>query len=558
MRFDQSTTQRAVQVTGPDALQLNDQKPVPPPGPRQILCRVEAVGLCFSDLKLVKQFAGHPRKSEIVSGLDRETLAQIPSYVPGEAPTVPGHEAVVRVHAVGEGVSRFRPGERYLVQSDYRWLRTANSNAAFGYNFEGALQEYVLMDERAITSPEGESMLIPAGEELSASAIALVEPWACVEQAYAVRERQRIKAGGRMLVVAQAELAARPLRTLFRRYGRPAQVIWVGDAAAPPQLEVPAQRAASLDGLPEASCDDVIYFGSQAQMAERLWATAAPQGLVNIVQCGGRFGRPVATAVGKVHYGGMRIVGTRGSDPAESMEAIPPSGEIQGDDVINIIGAGGPMGAMHAIRDICAGFENVTLFAGDLDSARLSGLAAVAGPLAERHGVGFQTYDSARSKPDREVSYTIVMAPVPGLVGQAVRDSSEYGTINIFAGIPAEVSSEIDLDRYIEKRLYFIGTSGSTLEDMRTVLSKVEHGALDTNLSVAAISGLEGAMEGIRAIETRGIAGKIIVYPSCQGLGLVRLEELRHRLPAVAAGLKEGLWTRAAEEELLAAWNGQR
>ncbi len=44
------------------------------------------------------------------------------------------------------------------------------------------------------------------------------------------------------------------------------------------------------------------------------------------------------------------------------------------------------------------------------------------------------------------------------------------------------------------------------------------------NVSVAAISGLEGATEGIRAVESRSIAGKIIGYPVCRGLGLVRLE----------------------------------
>ena len=47
-------------------------------------------------------------------------------------------------------------------------------------------------------------MLIPVGEGISASAVALVEPWACVEDSYAVVERQGLKAGGRMLVVAEA------------------------------------------------------------------------------------------------------------------------------------------------------------------------------------------------------------------------------------------------------------------------------------------------------------------------------------------------------------------
>jgi hypothetical protein len=71
------------------------------------------------------------------------------------------------------------------VQTDYRWLRTPGGERGFGYDLEGALQEYVLLDERIITSPEGESMLIPVPEKFSASAIALVEPWARVEDSCA-------------------------------------------------------------------------------------------------------------------------------------------------------------------------------------------------------------------------------------------------------------------------------------------------------------------------------------------------------------------------------------
>ena len=166
--------QRAVQLVGPDQLQVNETKPVFEPGPHQVLGRVEVVGLCFSDLKLLKQFSGHARKSAVTAGIDAKALLEMPNYVPGDKPVVPGHETVVRIVKVGPEVTRHKVGDRYLVQTDYRWLPTASSNAAFGYNFEGALQEYVLMDERVITSPDGESMLIPVPEDLSASALALV------------------------------------------------------------------------------------------------------------------------------------------------------------------------------------------------------------------------------------------------------------------------------------------------------------------------------------------------------------------------------------------------
>ena len=54
------------------------------------------------------------------------------------------------------------------------------------------------MDERVVIDPEtGERFLIPVPEDLSASAVCLVEPWACVEDSYVNPERRRpLKAGG--------------------------------------------------------------------------------------------------------------------------------------------------------------------------------------------------------------------------------------------------------------------------------------------------------------------------------------------------------------------------
>jgi threonine dehydrogenase-like Zn-dependent dehydrogenase len=544
-------SQYAVQLVGPDQLVLNTSKRVFQPGPHQVLAKVEVVGLCFSDLKLLKQFAGHVRKGPVVEGIDPAILKAIPSYVPDAAPAVPGHETVVRVVAVGPSVERHKPGERCLVQTDYRWLRTADSNAAFGYNFEGALQEYVLMDERVITAPDGESMLIPASESLSGSAIALVEPWACAEDAYASKERTTIKPDGQMLVVVEAEIEEGRLGNLFKRHGTPAQVTWVSKSGPPANLGVNMVRAREYEDLADAGYDDVVYFGCDAATVEDLFAKVAAQGLMNIVLCGDRFNRPVVTAVGRVHYGGIRVIGTTGSDPADSMKYIPKTGEIRHGDSINVVGAGGPMGMMHVIRNICQGVEGVSVFAGDIDDSRLATLTRIAGPLAQDNAVEYRAYSAAQEQNDEEFSYTVLMAPIPDLVAKAVREAAPRGIINIFAGIPATVTGKIDLDAYIEKRLYFIGTSGSTLSDMKRILGKVESGRLDTNVSVAAISGLDGALDGIRAVENRTIAGKIVVYPACKGLGLVSLEELSAKLPQVAARLKDGLWTTEAEKALV-------
>jgi len=546
-------TQYAVQLVGPDKLTLNRAKPVPPVGPYQILARVEAVGLCFSDLKLLKQFDQHARKTRILEGIDEAVLAEIPSYVPDEEPTVPGHETTVRIEAVGEQVQGVRVGGRYLVETDYRWLPTTNSNGSFGYNFEGGLQQYVLMDTRVITSPEGQLFLLPAPETLSASAVALVEPWACVEEAYRVRERKDLREGGQMLVVADQGGFEETFIAFLGRFGRPAQITLVSRFGPMTAGRIPVRTVEHLDELGDSQFDDVVYFGSDVDTAARLFDHVGPNGLYNIVQCGTRFGRTVTVPVGRFHYGNIRLVGTFGMDPAESIISIPASGEIRPNDKIHIVGAAGPMGVMHVIRNICQGVPGVSVHAGDLDDHRLGLLNRVAVPMAAQRGVPYYPYHAATGKPNTRFDYTALMAPVGPLVAQAVQDAEPRGIINVFAGIPATVTTELDLDTYIERGLYILGTSGSVFEDMEIVLEKVASGKLNTDISVGAISGMAGAVEGIRAVEKGLIPGKILVYPACAQMGLIPLERLGEELPQVAACLENGLWNQRAEEALLAA-----
>jgi len=543
--------QRTVQLIGADELQFNGDKSVHTPGDYQILAEVEAVGLCFSDLKLLKQFSDHARKSEIISGIDKSVLKEIPSYVPGDLPAVPGHEAVVRIVKVGVKVKDIKAGQRFLVQTDYRWLPTENSNAAFGYNFEGALQQYVLMDQRVITSPNGESMLMPASDKLSASAIALVEPWACVEDAYAVTERTGLKGNGQMLVVADEAFDEKSFLSFVGRFGKPAKITLISKSNELDSVGVPIEKADSISDLADGCFDDVIYFGSKPETVEMLFSKVAANGLFNIALCGGKFGKDISTQVGRVHYGNIRIIGTMGNNPAEAMEYIPKSAEIRANDKIDVIGAAGPMGVMHVVRNLCQGIESVKVYGGDLDDDRLAELEKIAAPIAEKNGLEFIPYNPGKEQSDEQFDYISIMAPVGKLVAASVGKAAQNGIINIFAGIPATVNADIDLDSYIEKQVYFVGTSGSTLDDMKTVLRKVETGSLDTNISVGAICGLENAVAGIRAVENHSIAGKIIVYPACENLPLTELANISESMPNVNDCLKGGLWNKQAEEALL-------
>ncbi len=531
-------TQFAIQLVGPGELKLNISKEVFTPGPHQILCKIEAVGLCFSDLKLLKQFADHPRKSEIVKGLDSAVLGEIPSYVPGDKPTVPGHEVTCRIVAIGDQVKRHRLGERVLVQTDYRALPTKGSCAAFGYNFEGALQEYVLMDERVIIDPDGESYLIPVDDKLSASSIALVEPWACVEDSYVNEERATIKHGGRLLIVTD-DVSFKPeqIKLPLSYKGGPAETI--------------VRASTKLADLPNESFDDIVVFTPDVKTIEQLNDKLAARGIMNLVMCNRKIGAPARIGVGRIHYGMTRWIGTMTSNPADSYRWIPNTGEVRDNDRIQVVGAGGPMGQMHVIRNICSGKRNLSVVATDMDDARLASLAAKAQALADARKLSLRMVNTARTKLTENYTYIALMAPIPVLLAQAVHDAGPACLINIFAGIPAPTKHEIDLDTYIERHCYMFGTSGSTIQDMKIVLDKVQTGQLNTDCSVDAVSGMAGAKDGIAAVENRTLAGKIIVYPQLHEMPLTPLAELAKSYPTVAAKLQAGQWTGEAEQELL-------
>jgi threonine dehydrogenase-like Zn-dependent dehydrogenase len=255
--------------------------------------------------------------------------------------------------------------------------------------------------------------------------------------------------------------------------------------------------------------------------------------------------------VGRVHYDLTRWTGTLGNSATEGYVGLPADGEVRSGDRMAVIGAAGPMGLMHVVRAASAGLEDLSIASIDIDDTRLGHLERLIRPITRLRGVELNVINSRTTEVTPGFSYIALMVPAPALVGQAVALAGRGCRINIFAGFASGTRAAVDLNQYLERRCYFLGTSGSVIPDMKAVLRKLESGALDTNISLDAVTGFEGVADALAAIEDRTAAGKIMVYPALPDLGLVRLSELGERFPTVAAKLDDGRWTRAAEEELL-------
>jgi propanol-preferring alcohol dehydrogenase len=113
------------------------------PGKGEVLLRVEACGICHSDL--------------FVCGLEKLPLA----------PLTLGHEGIGRVEAVGPGVEGWEAGDRAGITflgttcGSCEWCRSGRERFCprqtnFGYTLQGALGEYALVPAAALVRvPEG-------------------------------------------------------------------------------------------------------------------------------------------------------------------------------------------------------------------------------------------------------------------------------------------------------------------------------------------------------------------------------------------------------------------
>lgn len=518
------------------------------PGPDQLMVRVDAVGLCYSDVKLLKLGGDHPK----LYGRDLE-----------QEPTRLGHEASVTVIAVGAQLQdRFRPGERYAIQPD---IYVDGRSAAYGYTIPGALIEFHLIGAEVLAADDG-TYMVKVDDRLGYAETALTEPWACVEAAYTQRRRVSPLAGGRMLILAQAD-DERGYR--FGDVLAGAREILVSggnkriEAAA--QAANPAANVAPADDGPAAGpFDDIILLGitSAADVARAADALAF-RGVMNLVGDEPLDG-DVEIDLGRLHYHYTAYVGTTGLDVAAAYGEARNRTELRPGGVTVVVGAAGPMGQMHVERALGLPDGPRLVLAVDLDADRLAAAEARLGPVARSRGreLVFERLgpeaDALRSAVERltggrGADDIIVTAPSAAAVVAATAAMAPDGMLVLFAGVPVGTRASIDLSPVFLQGAQFTGTSGSRIADQALVVEKSLAGQLEPRRALAAVGGMEAAQDALQALVDGRFPGKIVIFPALRGLPLTGLPELAASDPAIASALDaNGAWTTEAEAALFA------
>ena len=550
-------------------------EPMPACGPEQVLVRVDALGLCASDAKMVRMGQDYPL------------------FFPRNFTTHParlGHEAALTVIAVGERWrDRYRPGQRLGVQAS---VYNDGQRTIFGVNLPGAMAQFLVLDEAVLAGDAG-SYVFPVPDNLTYVDIALLEPWACVDVAYTPLRRLAPKPGGTLwirgrpdgpdhytmsqpLTSARVVLTDVPSELATWVKSQPVEVIErVASATSTPLhsgTSCHLQPATSTTLRSGTSChfDDIVLLDpGSAEVVEEAMDCLAHGGLLTLVTDRLLDGL-VNVDLGRLHYEPLSITGCTGPDIAAAYGVMRNRSELRPGGVTLIVGAGGTLGRMHTQRALEMADGPAALIVSNRGQERLHRLAADFGPLAAAAGIELVTV-SPVAEPDRlrrEVDRltggrgcddVVVVVPDAGVIAQAASYLAPDGMLVVFAGLPVGSKAPLPLDRVALHGAQFTGTSGSTVADELAVLDKITAGVLSPARSLAAIGGMRTMAAGIEAVMQHRYPGKIVIFPQLVDLPLLALSELHASLPHVAACLGPGnTWSVAAEEALFEGWLSMR
>jgi propanol-preferring alcohol dehydrogenase len=212
------------------------ERPVPEPGPGEIRVRVTACGVCRTDLHLAEG-----------------------DLAPHRPATVPGHEVVGTVDALGAGTSRFRIGQRAGIAwlrhtcGRCRWCRGGRENLCVdprftGWDADGGYAQWAVVDEAyAYELPDG-------FDDLHAA------PLLCAGiVGYRALRRAELPPGGRLGIYgfgASAHLVAQ----VALAQGATVHVMTRAAAAQQHALDLGAHSAGPADAGPPEPLDSAILF----------------------------------------------------------------------------------------------------------------------------------------------------------------------------------------------------------------------------------------------------------------------------------------------------------
>ena len=282
------------------------RRPLPEPGPGEVRVRVEACGVCGSDVFLQKGGFG----------------AAVP------LPVVPGHEAAGVVDALGPGVEGLAVGDQVAVYyittpPDDPWAARGRPNISphvrrMGVDLDGAFAEYVVRPPEALIVPRAP---VPP-PVLAVLTDAVATPL------HGLKRIAKLQRGETLVVMGVGGLGSNAVQ-LGKAMG--ARVIAVTRSAAKLRLAADLGADATVaaeDGDPVAAVkaltgghgpDVVIQCVGSAAVDEQAIAMGGPGGRVVLI---GASLEPFRTRAVDIFWRELAVLGSRGFVPDDIRDAI--------------------------------------------------------------------------------------------------------------------------------------------------------------------------------------------------------------------------------------------
>jgi L-sorbose 1-phosphate reductase len=521
----------------------------------ELLMRIDAVSLCYTDVKEIDNGQTHPR----LTGRNLK-----------EDPVIPGHEISFIVVGVGKNLANdYKIGDRYTLQPDV-WVD--GKSIPFSFGMDGGYRQYAKIGSEILNGDAG-NYLIPIPDGMTAAAAAITEPWACVEASYRMQYRSALSPDGNALFWGGADMrqgyhldedwvvGSKPAAIyacgIHENFKEAVQILCEANDIR--FAEISREEIDSQDLL----FNDILVFEGTAQDVAFLEEHKTKVAVIAFL-CDKDGSQIIDIDLGRLHYDDMLYVGTSSLEISKAYTETIVRTEFKKDGIAWILGAGGPMGRMHLQRAIEAKNGPGTIITSNVTEARFNALRDFFLPLAQKHNKEIFITNPVK----KEAEYQAVMEDIMRRGGvddielmaassKVVEDSCQYlasnGVINLFAGMKR--GTKMPVNSWMisgEKQIRFIGHSGSGLDDQKAVVNHYITGDLNPNLSVSAIGGLNQIPDGIRAMKNSVFAGKIVIFPQIEDFPLTSLQDMKSVLPEVAEKLGENdTWNIEAEQAFL-------
>lgn len=364
--FDVPATMQAVVACGRGFQNLEIREvPVPEPGPDQLLARVDAAGVCTSNLKIVAQGEDHSH----IGGWDLRKW-----------PIILGDEGAVTLVRVGGNLQDlYSVGQRVAIQpavgvppilhrERYRNNAQGLHRCAVGYTLPGHLAQYILIQEEVLA---GRCLLPLPDADLPYFAVSMGEPIGCIysaqERNYHIlkdgplaerRPAMGLLAGG-VAVVVGAGAMGRMHAELALRFGPTALIVCdldekrlgmvtrtIGAKAGQKGIEL---RCVTPDKLQAAvnrvsggrGADDIMLAVGVREVQQDALRLLAPAGVANLFGGLSKGEHVIDVDALAIHYREIKLVGSSGGDPSDMSAALAAiaTGDIDPGNYVAAVGS---------------------------------------------------------------------------------------------------------------------------------------------------------------------------------------------------------------------------